>query len=99
MVAADDDIMTAEEFFGGFDEPKKAKKAPRKARARGKKPETLFAAVKVKMVMRIHGVPRAQALEIIARREAEKKAAEEKESACEENDRLMSAREFFGEED
>ena len=92
----DDDIMTAEDFFGGFDEPKKA---PRKARARGKKPKTLFAAVKVKMVMRIYGVPRARALEIIARREAEKRAAEDKESAREKDDRLMSAREFFGEED
>ena len=95
-MATDDDIMTAEDFFGGFDEPKKA---PRKARARGKKPKTLFAAVKVKMVMRIHGVPRAQALEIIARREVEKRAAEDKESAREKDDRLMSAREFFGEED
>ncbi len=95
-MATDDDIMTAEDFFGGFDEPKKA---PRKARARGKKPKTLFAAVKVKMVMRIYGVPRARALEIIARREAEKRAAEDKESAREKDDRLMSAREFFGEED
>ena len=95
-MATEDDIMTAEDFFGGFDEPKKA---PRKARARGKKPKTLFAAVKVKMVMRIYGVPRARALEIIARREAEKRAAEDKESAREKDDRLMSAREFFGEED
>ena len=94
----DDDIMTAEEFFGGFDE---TKKTPRKSRARGKTPEAIFAAVKVKMVMRIHGVSRAQALEIIARREAEKKAAEDEESAREQSgrrgDNLMSAREFFGE--
>jgi len=94
----DDDIMTAEEFFGGFDEQKKTL---RKGRARGKKPEAIFAAVKVKMVMRIHGVSRAQALEIIARREAEKKAAEDEESAREQSgrrgDNLMSAREFFGE--
>lgn len=93
----DDDIMTAEEFFGGFDE---TKKTPRKSRARGKRPEAIFAAVKVKMVMRIHGVSRAQALEIIARREAGKKAEVEEvareQSGCH-GEGLMSAREFFGE--
>ena len=52
------------------------KKVPRKRRSRGKKPEALFAAVKVKMVMRIYGVSRAQALEIIAKRESEAKAAD-----------------------
>ena len=69
----DDDIMSAEEFFGGLTD---GKKAPRKCRSRGKKPEALFAAVKVKMVMRIYGVSRAKALEIIAKRESEAKAAE-----------------------
>ena len=69
----DDDIMSAEEFFGGIVD---GKKVPRKRRSRGKKPEALFAAVKVKMVMRIYGVSRAQALEIIAKRESEAKAAE-----------------------
>jgi hypothetical protein len=95
----DDDIMTAEEFFGGLAEQKKA---PRKSRSRAKKPEAILAAVKVKMVMRIHGVSRAEALQIIAKREAEKKAAEAEEAAREQSgyrgDRLMSAREFFGEE-
>ena len=66
-------FLSAEEFFGEIGEPKKA---PRKCRSRGKKPETLFAAVKVKMVMRIYGVSRAKALEIIAKRESEAKAAE-----------------------
>ena len=73
---------------------------PQKSRASGKKPETLFAAVKVKMVMRIYGVSRAKALEIIARREDEKKAAEGKgadRSTAEGRDgEFMSAEEFFG---
>jgi hypothetical protein len=49
------------------------------ARARGKKPEKLFTAVKVKMVMRIYGVSRAKALEIIANRENETRTAEKGE--------------------
>ncbi len=93
---ADDDIMMDEDLFGGFDEPKKAQ---RKGRARDKKPEKLFTAVKVKMVMRIHGVSRAQALEIIAQREKEAKAAEGEEadrSTAEGRDgEFMSARKFF----
>ena len=96
-MATDDDIMTAEDFFGGFDEPKKA---PRKARARGKKPKTLFAAVKVKMVMRIYGVSRAKALEIIAKRESETRAAEgegaDRSTADDRGGEFMSAAEFFG---
>ena len=94
----DDDIMSAEEFFGEIGE---LKKAPRKCRSRGKTPETLFAAVKAKMVMRIHGVSRAQALEIIARREAEKKAPEAEETARKQSGRRghcpRSAADFFGE--
>ena len=92
----DDDIMTAEEFFGEIGEPKKAL---RKCRSRGKKPEALFAAVKVKMVMRIYGVSRVQALEIIAKRENEKNAAAPEGNDREEPGRLMSAQEFFGEVD
>ena len=92
----DDDIMSAEEFFG---EINGGKKTPRKCRSRGKKPEALFAAVKVKMVMRIYGVSRVQALEIIVQREAEKKASEAEGIDREEPSRLMSAREFFGEVD
>ena len=72
----DDDIMSAEEFFGGL---AGEKKAPRKCRSRGKKPQARFAAVKVKMVMRIHGVSRARALEIIAERESETRTAEKGE--------------------
>ena len=89
----DDDIMSAEEFFG---EINGGKKTPRKCRSRGKKPEALFAAVKVKMVMRIYGVSRAKALEIIAKREGEKKAEASEDIEREEPGRLMSAEEFFG---
>ena len=93
----DDDIMSAEEFFG---EINGGKKTPRKCRSRGKKPEALFAAVKVKMVMRIYGVSRAKALEIIAKRESETSAAEgegaDRSTAEGRDGEFMSAREFFG---
>lgn len=94
----DDDIMSAEEFFGGITG---GKKSPRKCRTRGKKPQALFAAVKAKMVMRIYGVSRAKALKIIANRENETRVAEGEEadrSAAEGRDgEFMSARELFGE--
>ena len=93
----DDDIMSAEEFFG---EINGGKKSPRKCRSRGKKPEALFAAVKVKMVMRIYGVSRVQALEIIAKRESEARAAEgegaDRSTAEGRGGEFMSAEEFFG---
>ena len=93
----DDDIMTAEEFFGGING---GKKAPRKCRSRGKKPESLFDAVKVKMVMRIYGISRAQALAIIARRENDKRAGANESvtppTAEDHDEELMSAAEFFG---
>ena len=95
----DDDIMSAEEFFG---EINGGKKAPRKCHSRGKKPEALFAAVKVKMVMRIYGVSRVQALEIIAKRESEARAAEgkgaDRSTAEGRGGEFMSAEEFFGED-
>ena len=61
----DEEVMSAEEFFG---ELAYEKKAPvRKGRGRGKKSgNDLFAEIKVKMVMRIYGVTKARALEIIA---------------------------------
>ena len=68
----------------------------RKTRPRGKrKPDDLFADVKVKMVMRIHGVSRAKALEIISAYAAEK-AAGDGEEARPSDERIMSADEFFG---
>ena len=89
----DDDIMTAEEFFGVPE--KSAGRTRRKSRARGKRnPDDLFADVKVKMVMRIRGVSRAKALEIISARAAEKA---EEEVAGPRDARTMSAAEFFGE--
>lgn len=96
-MGTDDDIMSAEEFFDGITG---GKKAPRKCRSRGKKPEALFAAVKVKMVMRLYGVSRAKALGIIARRESATRAAEGEgvgRSTAEDRDReFMSAADFFG---
>ena len=67
--------MTAEEFFGEIDNGKSS----RTGRTRGKKTEEdLFAKMKVKMVMRIYGVSRSKALEIIAGREAAKTACGDK---------------------
>ena len=93
------EIMTAEEFFGGVDNGKK--NPCRTFSKRGKNSEDkLLADLKVKMVMRIHGVSRANALEIIARREDEKNA-----KTCNEgknarvtshgDEGLLSAEEFF----
>ena len=92
----DDDIMTAEEFFGISE--KSAGRTRRKGRSRGKKKgEALLAEVKVKMVMRIHGISRQKALEMIAAREAEKKVAAGEEPRGEnEAGEFMSAAEFFG---
>ena len=96
----DDDVMSAEEFFEEIDlEPKNTRLVARKHSKKAKK--DIFAGIKVKMVMRIYGVSRARALEIIAGRAAEKKALEEaKENKGKKGktdvDELMSAEEFFG---
>ena len=67
----DDEVMSAEEFFGGLENKKKA--PARKGRSRAKKSANdLFAEVKVKMVMRVYGVTKARALEILADRTDEK---------------------------
>ncbi len=67
----DDEVMSAEEFFGGLENEKKA--PTRKGRCRAKKSANdLFAELKVKMVMRVYGVTKARALEIIASRAEEK---------------------------
>ena len=89
-----EEIMTAAEFFCGVG--KEMNTPSRKTRPRGKrKPDDLFADVKVKMVMRIHGVSRAKALEIISAYAAEK-AAGDGEEARPRDERIMSADEFFG---
>ena len=98
----DDDVMSAEEFFEEeIDlEPKNPLPVARKRLKKAKK--DIFAGIKVKMVMRIYGVSRARALEIIAGRAAEKKAledAKEKKGKKERNNagKFLSAEEFFGE--
>ena len=67
-MANDDEIMTAEEFFGEIDNVET--RPPRICRPRRKKSENdLFSKIKVKMVMRVYGVSRTKALKIIAERE------------------------------
>ena len=94
----DDEIMSAEEFFGGIDNGEK--KSSRAVRTHGKKKEEgLFSKMKVKMVMRIYDVSRAKALEIIAGREAAKTAkngkAQDGGKKGDSDEELMSAEEFF----
>ena len=86
--------IDAEEFF---DEMEKGGKVPvQKSKDRRKRSEkNRFAEIKVKMVMRIYGVSRVRALEIIAEREAARKAAEKAESGSADGE-LMDAGAFFG---
>ena len=95
-------IMSAEEFFG---ETEKDKKPALSGKARGKRSNKgSFSELKIKMVMRIYGVSRARAVEIIAGRADEKadiEHAKEHSSArsrreTSDNAGLMSAAEFFG---
>ena len=90
--------MSAEEFFGEIDNGKK--NPSRTHRSRGTKTaEDLFTKMKVKMVMRIYGVSRARALEIIAARDAAKAAVNGESRSGGKNDdtgeTLMSAEDFF----
>ena len=75
----DDELMSAEEFFG---ELANEKKVPvRKGRRRVKKSANdLFTEVKVKMVMRIYHVSCERAKAIIAGRAAEKEAQDAKKT-------------------
>ena len=79
-----------------FDEMARCGKVPvQKSKDRRKRTgKNLFAEIKVKMVMRVYGVSRVQALEIIAARESARKAAEKAESNSA-NDELMDAGTFF----
>jgi hypothetical protein len=64
----DDEIMTAEEFFGKIEE--EAARPSRTCRSRGKKSEkSRFYNIKVKMVMRACGVSREMAGKIVAERD------------------------------
>ena len=86
--------IDAEEFFDGLE--KSGKVPVQKSKDRRKRSEkNLFAEIKVKMVMRIYGVSRVRALEIIAEREAARKAAEKAESGSADGE-LMDAGAFFG---
>ena len=95
-------IMSAEEFFG---EVEKDKAPVRMGKARGKGSKTdLFSELKVKMVMRIYGVSKKRALEIIDGRAAEKRALEsgngnDGRASGKGEGGFMSAKDFFGEVD
>ena len=71
----DDDMMTAEEFFGGI-EPKRSNRIGACRTRRKKSAKTIFLEAKAKMIMRIYGVSRAKALEIAASREAKEFSVE-----------------------
>jgi len=97
----DDEIMTAEEFFGELEGAKGAGCAgglqPRKRRAKN-----TFEDLKARMVMRIYGVTRAKAERIISERAAAKvaalaaaKAPGAVDDCASDDDELMSAEEFF----
>ena len=95
--------MSAEDFFGELEPDNRDKVPARKGRTRGKKSmKGLFDEVKVKMVMRIYGVTKARALEILADRADEKKPPEasagnvDEIEEDEEDGPFMSAAEFFG---
>ncbi len=91
-----DEIMTAEEFFGEFDQ--ETNTSSRNSRPRGRRNSNdLFADVKVKLVMRVYGVSRAKALEIISARAAEQAEDEEVAESRPRDESFMSAAEFFGE--
>lgn len=80
-----------------FDEMDRCGKVPvQKSKDRRKRSvKNLFAEIKVKMVMRIYGVSRAQAIEIVTERESARKAAEKAESRSA-DDELMDAGTFLG---
>ena len=97
-------MMSAEEFFGavGMDN-----RSVRKGKARGKRAgKSRFDELKVKMVMRIYGVPRARATEIIAGRPQEMQMLERTKAGAvadskrshADDDEMMSAAEFFNED-
>ena len=97
----DDDIMTAEEFFGGM-EPKKGNRIGACRTRRKKSARSIFLEAKAKMIMRIYGVSRTKALEIAASRGETANAGGNGKSrsmtkgrAASRDDDLMSAEEFF----
>ena len=90
--------LTEEEFFEEVAlGPKDTRPVARKRSKKAKK--DIFAGIKAKMVMRIYGVSRALALEIIAGREAAKSAengkAHEDGQKGDTDEELLSAEDFF----
>ena len=99
----DDEIMTAEEFFGET-ENNKGPSCTSRSRPRKRLAGKTFADIKARMVMRIYGVTRAKAERIISDRAAEKvaalaaaKAPGAVDDCASDDDELMSAEEFFRE--
>ena len=97
----DDEIMTAEEVFGGTENHKGAGCTIR-SRRRGGRAKKTFEDIKARMVMRIYGVTRAKAEKIISNRagaKTEVDAAADPDrilrSRGADEDELMSAEEFF----
>ena len=88
------DMFDAEELFEDINKGGKVPVQKSKDR-RKRSAKNLFAEIKDKMVMRIYGVSRVQALEIIAARESARKAAEKAESSSADNE-LMDAGTFLG---
>ena len=102
MEEYDDETMSAEEFFGKLDGGVFGTGHPRPDRRGGKrKGRDSFSEAKEKLVMRIYGVSRAKALEIIAKRTEKADADEQPESRAARSSRkdvrLMSPVDFFGE--
>ena len=85
METDDDDLMSAEEFFGGIAKTESAPVKTSRKRRKGTAAD-LFQEAKLRMVMRINRVSRAKALKIVASRA---KKSEEGD------DDTMSAEEFF----
>ena len=99
----DDDMMSADEFFGEefLDDSPKDKSPQRTGRRRTKKAQKdILGDIKARMVMRIYGVSKARALDIIAGRAGEREALEAAKGGDrgrgESDDGLMSAEDFFG---
>lgn len=97
----DDEIMTAEEFFGEL-EGERGEGCSGGSRPRKRRAKSTFEDIKARMVMRIYGVTRAKAEKIISERAAAKtesgaaaKAAGAAEDCGLGDVELMSGEEFF----
>ena len=88
-----EEIMTAEEFFGGIESDRGlgSMSSPRRRRGRAKK---TFADIKARMVMRIYGVTREKAEKIVSERAAVNPHGGGKDCGSE-REEIMSAEEFF----